>query len=97
MLPFCARPLTRAGNSTISGASAYDFGSVRGRKTLRWTLFSSCCSTKLLSGGGAGVIVRPAFCVNARRSLTVAGVMVKESLPEPKLKSTTSSTSILAI
>lgn len=49
-------------------------------------------------GGGAGVMVSPEFCVKARKSLTVAGVIVNAgSRPEPKLKSTTSSTSILAI
>lgn len=35
MLPFCWRPFIRAGNKTISGASAYDLGSVRGLKTRR--------------------------------------------------------------
>lgn len=33
MFPFCWRPFTFAGNKTMSGASAYDFGSVRGRNT----------------------------------------------------------------
>lgn len=35
MLPFCCRPFNLAGIKTISGASAYDFGSVRGRNTRR--------------------------------------------------------------
>lgn len=51
-----------------------------------------------MGGGGAGVIVSPEFWVRALKSLTVAGVIVNAgSRPEPKLKSTTSSTSILAI
>lgn len=33
MLPFCWRPFILAGSKTISGASAYDFGSVLGRNT----------------------------------------------------------------
>lgn len=41
MFPFCCLPFVRAGSRTISGASAYDLGSVRGRSTRRCTLFSS--------------------------------------------------------
>lgn len=44
--------------------------------------------------GGAGVIVSPAFCVNARKSRTVADV---NAASRPILKSTTSSTSIFSI
>lgn len=38
MFPFCWRPLTFAGSRTMSGASAYDFGSVRGLSTRRLPL-----------------------------------------------------------
>lgn len=48
--------------------------------------------------GGAGVMVKPAFCVNARKSRTVAFDNDTESLPPLLiLKSTTSSTSIFSI
>lgn len=48
--------------------------------------------------GGAGVMVKPAFCVNARKSRTVAFDNETESLPLLlMLKSTTSSTSIFSI
>jgi len=59
----------------------------------------------LVAGDGDGVMVRPVLlAVSARRSRLLsaagdgAGVMVNAgSRPDPKLKSTTSSTSILAI
>lgn len=92
MLPFCWRPFILAGSKTISGASAYDFGSVLGRSTR--LLYGSTFLVKsvdenthkhvhvnlsskndsvleviisyfkhipLLTDGGAGVIVKPAF------------------------------------
>lgn len=49
----------------------------------------------LLTVGGAGVIVRPAFWVNARRSRTVA--FDNDTASRPMLKSTTSSTSIFSM
>lgn len=49
----------------------------------------------LLTDGGAGVIVKPAFCVKARRSRTVA--FDNDTASRPILKSTTSSTSIFSM
>lgn len=132
MLPFCWRPFILAGSKTISGASAYDFGSVLGRNTRllygslifyffrvfgKMRKISICLALifqlrinrpkslfrnwfyfvdiPLLTDGGAGVMVKPAFCVNARRSRTVAFDNATESLLI--LKSTTSSTSIFSI
>lgn len=165
ILPFCCLPLVLAGRRTMSGASAYDLGSVLGLRTLRCTLFSSpppppppplapplapppppppvAASLALLllfvvlldelvalllvvlvvlllllllvvplfvAGPVAGVMVSPALlAVRALKSRLLspageaeggvgAGVMVNAgSRPELRLKSTTSSTSILAI
>lgn len=99
--PLYCRPFTLAGRRTISGVSAYDLGSVRGRSTrLPGTgdVLPGADGDGAAGGGNAGVMVNPEFWVSARRSRAVAGVMVSESRPELTLRSTTlSSTSIRSI
>lgn len=90
--PLYDRPFTFAGSSTISGVSAYDLGSVRGLSTRRpgtgevlpeaadaAGVEDGDGADAVAAGGKAGVIVSPEFCVNARRSRAVAGVIERES------------------